>query len=308
MTSTIPLAKPFNQKALEKMGGPYGVSQKHDGVPVKISLDVDYSGLVTKVVVESRQAKPLSSCNVHATILKMGIEQCAYSNLKWPEGRYVIVAEIVHPIIHDFKDLSGIVRSETHEEHKNLHFQVFDFWHSNGPINYDTRMFAAGMLFNRPTMYNRFKLVETSWYDDIDAAVSHAEAIASIEVVEGAIIRSGADRFEPNKRSWGYQKYLKDPVVDLRVHSFEEATSECGEPLGMVGRINCYYNNNIVGVGPGKLTHDQRTSLWNIHGSSIIHSNIIAQVKYKKDDSYKALRQATFQCWRPEKEEPNEAA
>lgn len=306
MTSTIPLAKPFNQKALEKTGGPYGVSQKYDGVPVKISFDVNDIGLITWLNVQSRQGKPLVSCNVHATILKIGIEQCANSNLKWPEGKYVLVSEIIHPTIHDFKDLSGIVRSEHHEEHKNLHFQVFDFHHSKGPINYDTRMFAAGMLFARPTMYKRFKLVETSWYDDIEAAISHAEMIANIEVVEGAIIRSGADRFEPNKRSWGYQKYLKDPTVDLRVHSFEEATSESGEPLGMVGRINCYYGNAIIGVGPGKLTHIQRTLLWDLHKGNPLHSVIIAEVKYKKDPSYKALRQATFQRWREDKSEPNE--
>lgn len=306
MTSTIPLAKPFNQKALEKMGGPYGVSQKHDGVPVKITIDVDDSGIVTRLSVQSRQAKPLASCNVHSTILKMGIEQCAHSNLKWPEGRYTLVSEIVHPSITDFKDLSGIVRSEQHEEHKNLHFQVFDFHHNKGPINYDTRMFAAGMLFARPTMYQRFKLVETSWYDDVEAAIAHAEQIATTEGVEGAIIRSGSDRFEPNKRSWGYQKYLIDPTVDLRVHSFEEATSECGEPLGMVGRINCYYNNNIIGVGPGKLTHVQRTLLWELHKDSIIRSTTIAEVKYKEDPSYTALRQPTFQRWREDKSEPNE--
>lgn len=305
-TSTIPLAKPFNRKALENMGGPYGVSQKHDGVPVKISFVIDDFGLITSLVVQSRQGKPLQSCNVHATLLKMGIEQCAYGGLKWPAGLFSIVSEVVHPTIKDFKDLSGIVRKGAHDEHKNLEFKVFDFYHNKGPVNYDTRMFAASLLFSRPTMYRRFQIVETSWYDDLDSAIADAEQIAAVEVIEGAIIRSGADRYEPNKRSWGYQKYLTDPTVDLRVYSFEEATTESGEPLGMVGRINCYYKDQIIGVGPGKLSHIQRTLLWELHKSTPLRSVIIAEVKYKHDPSYKALRQATFQQWRPDKVEPNE--
>lgn len=306
MTSTIPLAKPFNKTALQKMGGPYGVSQKYDGVPVKVSFDVDDIGLITRLTVESRQGKPLASCNVHAIIFKIGVEQCANSGLRWPEGKYVIVAEVTHPTIHDFKDLSGIVRSEQHDEHKRLQFNVFDFWHSNGPQDYDLRMYVADLLLKRPTMYGRFRLVPTAWYSDIEHAIEDAKALSGGYAIEGAIIRSGKDKFAPNKRSWGYQKVLTDPKVDLRVHSFEEATSEAGMPLGMVGRINCYYKDKIIGVGAGKLTHVQRTLLWDLHKDRPLYSVIIAEVKYKHDPSYAALRQPTFQQWREDKTEPNE--
>lgn len=310
--STIPLAKPFNRAALEKMGGPYGVSIKYDGVPVKVTLFVDSTGRVTETVHCSRQGKPLPVLDVHVKLLQMEISQYANTDMRWPEGTYVIVAETIHPKVPDFKDLSGIVRSHIHELAAGLRFNVFDFWHDKGPVNYDTRMYMAGLLFNRPRFgtarLSAFEPVPMRWYDDLDAAISSATAYAEAAILEGAIIRSGADRFEVGKRSWGYQKVVLDPTVDLAVHSFEEAVSADGAPLGMVGRINCYFRGEPIGVGPGKLTHDERRVLWSRWlNQRVSHvDTLIAEVKYKRDPSYNALRQPTFQRWRTDKDETNE--
>lgn len=306
--STIPLAKPFNRTALEKMGGAYGVSVKLDGVPLKFVFDVNGSD-VKVVDIRTRQDKPCPAGQVHAALLAMSIKEGAGSPMAWPDGRYTFVAEVTHPLKHDFKDLSGIVRSEQHEEHRQLIFNVFDFVHdirSGDP--YAERMFAANMLFSRSCIYDRFRVVEQSWYSEVDDAIAHAEQIASIEVVEGAIIKSGRDVWAPGKRSWGYQKVLVDPTVDLRVVGFEEAVSgKTGEPLGMVGRINCEYRGETIGVGPGKLSHTERKKVWYSYMDNPgLPDYGIAEVKYKRDESYTALRQPTFQQWRDDKTEPNE--
>ena len=84
----------------------------------------------------------------------------------------------------------------------------------------------------------------------------------------------------------------------------------------MVGRLIVSYKGLTIGVGPGRLTHGERTSLWTCreaylrteqdgHRWKELLPGRIAQIKYKADDSYDALRQPTFQHWRPEKDEPD---
>lgn len=307
--STIPLAKPFNRKAIETMGGPYGVSQKHDGVPVKLTLTVTDTGKLAQFNHCSRQGKALPSLATHMTLFIMSITSVANSAMKWPAGEYAIVAEVIHPLYPDFKDLSGIVRQQDMSDPRvqGLKFVVFDFFHDKGPADYAPRMFAANMLLSRPTAYTSFAVVDTEWYTELDDAIRAAEEIARIETVEGAILRSGKDTYRPGMRSWGYQKVLVDPTADLRVVSFEEAVSKDGVPLGMVGRINCEYKGETIGVGPGKLSHKERKDLWLRYiNQDIQRFRLIAEVKYKRDPSYTALRQPTFQRWRDDKDEPNE--
>jgi hypothetical protein len=69
----------------------------------------------------------------------------------------------------------------------------------------------------------------------------------------------------------------------------------------MVGRIIADFHGTEIGVGPGKLSHAERRKLW----VNREHNHGVATIKYKRDDSYTALRQPTFQHWRPEKTEPS---
>lgn len=85
---------------------------------------------------------------------------------------------------------------------------------------------------------------------------------------------------------------------------FEEAVDKYGKPKGMVGRLDVLYKGKVVGVGPGALTHKERKDLWESvrKGEQKI---AIAEIKYMPDDTYEALRQATFVRWRPDKETPD---
>jgi ATP-dependent DNA ligase len=124
---------------------------------------------------------------------------------------------------------------------------------------------------------------------------------------EGMVIRDANGKFEPGKRTWCYQKYVPRPTIDLRVVDFEEATTEAGEPKGMVGRVIVSYKGKEIGCGPGKLTHAERTILWNdftVWGIDCLETPI-ATIQYKEDASYEALREPTFQHWRDDKDTPD---
>jgi ATP-dependent DNA ligase len=126
---------------------------------------------------------------------------------------------------------------------------------------------------------------------------------------EGAVLHAYGKQWNPGKRCWGTQKLKGEPTIDLRVVGFEEAVSEAGEPKGMVGRINVELARadgtvEIVGVGPGKLTHEERFHLWRTRNSTKVEDmNLIAEIKYMPDATYGKLRQPTFQQWRPDKTE-----
>jgi ATP-dependent DNA ligase len=131
--------------------------------------------------------------------------------------------------------------------------------------------------------------------------------------------------FQPGKRCWGLGRYKPQPTIDLEVVSFEEAVSEAGEGLGMVGRVNVRLIREwplgeapagwkavsgdlrnlwekIVGVGPGKLTHEERTRWWNDYNVGALSAgNIYAEIKYMPDPAYEALRQPTVQRLRTDK-------
>ena len=64
------------------------------------------------------------------------------------------------------------------------------------------------------------------------------------------------------------------------------------------------YKGTEIGIGPGRLTHAERIELW-VHSQTGMFNKRMAQIKYKADDSYDALRQPTFQFWRDEKDEPD---
>ncbi len=120
---------------------------------------------------------------------------------------------------------------------------------------------------------------------------------------------------EPYKygRSWGMMRYVVHPTIDLRVVGVEEATAkkrmkflgqwyEKGDGLGAVGRIVVSYKGNEIGVGPGAMSHADRRFFWS-NQSDLVGQ--IIKIKYKRDDTYEALRQPTFVAIHPDKTTPD---
>ena len=306
MTATIMLAKGYEPN---KLRFPVMASEKLDGVPAKIHISINEgiyppSQLVSKRIiwtVQTRQGKPFPAIHQQVAALAEHLQETGCI------GTFVFVAEVTHADhIMPFKDVSGHCRRQ--EQCDELRLNVFDFYKPTleGP---DLLPFGKRIVLASALVRDMFwcKLVPQILCKD---AVELAKALIAIKVMhkdgfipEGAVIRSCHDKWEEGKRGWGYQKVVDDPTTEVWVTDFEEAISATGEPLGMVGRINAIWYDGgpgtIQGVGPGKMTHPERKLIWQDQDKYVEQW---ATVKYKRDPSYTALRQPTFQHWRPEHE------
>lgn len=308
MASTIPLAKPYTPG---KLVFPVSLSRKVDGVPVKIIIS-QTAGVISAEFV-SRQGNPLLSveelvCDFMEAYIKEGLPlPVTFVGEVYQRGN----------MDADFKETSGIVRRQ-YDQSDQLAIALFDtdtgiVGEHSGQMAYSAANFEHRLHF---LMYlKQIKLHE--WVKPIDQftvntieelesfAASHATAFPK---AEGMVARSYTDEWAPGKRTWGYQKVVVDPMIDLRIVGFEEGL---GKNANAVGRIIALYKGEKIGVGPGKLSYEERAQLWNLYVNGMFidsDANVdigIAQIKHKADDSYDALRQPTFQCWRPDKDEPD---
>ena len=315
--STIPLAKGFSEKHLN---WPVLISIKYDGVPVRI--DIDHYGNYT---CRTRQGKPVSSVS---TLVQEFVDRYVNDDGDTPLP-VTFVGEVVQHDNHfaDFKVTSGIVRKQEDQSHR-LAIALFECDIVETFIGRHEWMedWVSGL-------HGRVHVVPQIAVENMDQLVQHQQEFNRLfPQAEGLVARNHDDPFAPGKRSWGYQKVLNEPTIDLRIVGVEEAIDQHGQPKGMAGRLVASYKGNRIGIGPGRLTHAERVELWEqykqvaeccccgdpIEGHSIGsgHSpvsmadyyefpNSIAQIKYKKDDSYDALRQPTFQFWRDDKETPD---
>jgi len=292
MGSTIPLAKGLD---LSKMTFPALLSEKFDGVPVLVR----YDGF--NITTQTRQGKPLPSVQFIMNDLEV---RCRATE----QGAFEFVGEVIQidSPRAPFRETGGIVRRQ--EPQHGLCVMVFD----------GTPVFKEHSNFNQRMADIHTVLSQTS-VDGIE--VVHQQMVTTQEAfefnfgrfteanpdAEGMVLRSMSDVYEPGKRQWGYQKVLNEPTLDLEVVGFEEAVcGKTGAGKGMVGRVNVMYRGNIIGCGPGKMTHKERKELWDMWYNpepGAEFGTSLAEIKHKGDASYDALRQPTFQRWRTDKDE-----
>lgn len=305
--STIPLAQ--STLNLDKMDYPAGLSIKYDGVPVKIIIDVVHGSYNYAWV--SRQDKPLGG--VADDVLEFVAE--VSHDLK--DGQHVFIFETVHETHKDFKTISGLTRKK--EPQKGFQYRLFDCWTDREPDAQFLERISAGSVVVHRMNNPKFKVAEQLTVVNAEDAAGLIKRMQEKHPEEeGFILASFQRTFKPNSRHWDYQKVVVDPMADLRIIGFMEAIDQHGNPKGMVGGLVAEYKNNIIGIGPGKLTHKERTELFCMEVCSEQFGMLgapkrqwwsfpapeqarIATIKYKRDDSYDALRQPTFQHWRPER-------
>ena len=305
MTATLQLAKGYNPA---KLGDEVYVSKKLDGVPIRVDMryDGDEAGWWVDSV-KSRQDKPVPSTEFIVRYLRKTVDSALPNGVKHT-NRLTFVGEVTHEHYTDFKDVSGIVRRQ--EPQSGLILNLFDFDDGQGkPFAY--RLEAMRTVFRLARYRTEFVRIvpqHAIYKNDIepwmDQNLYHTD--------EGGVIRDAAETWQPGKRTWGYQKYVIDPTIDLRIVGLEEAVDQYGKPMGMAGRVIASYKGRNIGVGPGKLTHKERKDLWEAYNKmKLLFSNHkeplfkIACIKYKRDPSYDDLRQPTFQHWRYDKDEPD---
>ena len=247
--ATIPLAQSkFN---IGKLDFPVLVSRKFDGVPIRIDVVQEYEGDFS-VAVRSRQGKEVKSTD---WVVQALIDELMENGLDLSHPT-TIIAEVTHTIFTDFKDISGVVRRQ--EPQPNLVLNIFDFTQfEHTPQAYGDRMAIIADYTDRVVDFEQY----------LDAEQLEARLAEGYGDWEGLIVRDASDTFEPGSRKSSYQKYVLDPTIELRVLYFEEALSKKDEngvqhPLGMVGRIVARYKGREIGIGPGKLTHQERIDLW----------------------------------------------
>lgn len=302
--ATIPLATPFN---LNKLPGTVMVSEKFDGVPIRVRKERDGTLIST-----TRPGEPTTRSVEHlvaeaANILPAGSE---------------IVFEVQHPTEKRFKKVSGMVRKDA--PRPELYGVVFDFAYLGYEnFAYHQRLGAVGCLLGPPVGRPLRRLMWTMWEKGrLDEAKEYERGRSDTpeKYFEGWVVADPDKPYEPGKRQPGYQKLVIEPTVDLNIWGYIEAVDKAGGLKGMVGGLVAEYQDGYIGVGPGKMKHDERTKIFEeLTAEKMVGlpgkpnqvwwrfvAPRLAEIKHKRDPSYDALRQPTFQHWRDDKTEPNE--
>jgi len=302
--STIPLAKGFKP---EKLKYPVLLSEKLDGVPIAVTITVSGDGTpVLPATIKTRQGEDRPAAR---SIVNEYVSMNLHFFQGFP-GTHTLVGELYQTgdPHAPFKDTSGIARRQV-DAGNALSLGIFDYFWDKGDIRYYGRM-TYWDTKSKDTDYVH-GITAMTVYDEEELMEYFETFMRDNPRAEGMVARSCDDTFNPGKRSWGYQKMLHEPTIDLRIVGFEEAVDKYGAKKGMVGRLVAQYGDQKIAVGPGKLTHKEREELWWLYRRKISEQNGvytdlgIAQIKYKKDDSYDALRQPTFQHWRDDKSTPD---
>ncbi|QPC44946.1 hypothetical protein HW532_20935 [Kaustia mangrovi] len=292
----------------DKMAFPALLSEKLDGVPVRL---VRGHG---KGLALTRQGEEITSIKHITDFYEEHLSYCPGVELV---GELYIRGE-------SFKDISGKVRAK--KPSADLVMYVFDMFPNYGDDEqyrnapYRKRMEAtkivlediAGKIGMAPEDMP-IQLIPYIVVEDEEAALLAHEAIMRANPnAEGSVVHSATKPFQPGKRCWGTQRLKPTPTIDLEIVGFCEAQDEAGKPLGMVGRVIAAMHQLQedgtlarvqIGVGPGKLTHKERKALWLDYKAGAFRRGQIAEIKYMRDEAYDALRQPTFQRWRPDKVE-----
>jgi ATP-dependent DNA ligase len=314
LTKTIQLAQSKYTPA--KLGEEVYLSEKLDGVPVRFDFRVNMVGNgVDLITMRTRQDEFPNSCQFILAKLMQRINaflvvRDATTQKTWAHSTMTLIGEVTHEDYTAFKDISGVVRRQTPQS--GLILNLFDFNTSLATLPFAKRLFLMQTMIPMNTQEVR-RIVQVACHKkDIDGLFD--AFMAQKPSAEGMIVRDANGKFEPGKRTWCYQKLLRKPTIDLYVTGFEEATTEAGEPKGMVGRVLVSYKGTEIGCGPGKLTHAERTELWQewtqwqaaiASGYKTTKWRRMACIQYKEDASYGALREPTFQHWRDDKETPD---
>ena len=286
------LAKDVDYRRMAKRG--CYLSEKIDGVP----------GIFERgKPVLSRQGKPILSVPHIDDVIQ------SYLN---DDLAPVVVGELYVPG-KPFKVSSGVIRRQTPQLEEDIKLHIWDVYFPNEPdLGFHARvvkaspwirqLLRASPLIEEPQVV--WTLPETA-KDAEEIVLRYFDALVMDRPYrpEGVIIRTHDEPYKLG-RSWGLMRYVEKPTIDLEVLAFEEATANKkmtflgeefrkGDGLRAVGKIFVRYNHEIVGVGPGCMTHTERRDYF-LNPDKLIGK--IIKIQYKRDESYKALRQPTFVC------------
>lgn len=304
------LAKNYDPKHADKFLPGY-MQVKYDGVPLTF-IRPDGDDKVITLTRQNEEAKSVPHLLEQAKVILPRIKGASFTAECLVPGR-------------SFKESSGIIRRQTPdaETAQAIGF-IFDanleghhketYYIRITQIEKAVPIVKMAFDLHNPDKQFPFVVAPYTKVETIEQVEAHYKVLLELNGpdLEGAMIHKINKPFTPGKRAWGMCRYKPQPTIDLEIESFEEAVSEDGTGLGMLGRVNVHLRrqgrpDSVVGVGPGKLTHAERVALWRdavTDGHRVFPKvTTLAEIKYMPDPSYDALRQPTIQRLRTDKTE-----
>lgn len=279
-SETILLAKNWDEKRF--VDGSF-VSEKFDGVPALVN---NYGAL-------TRQGEKIQS-----------IEHICTEVLERTSSRWGLVGELWIPN-KDFAYIGGKVRGHDNCEDLILMvYDVIDYLKPDSPYAERIKPFLdyvpwAGSSIQSVYTTKLGVLNASGLPLDKQGVLSRITEVRTQPKAEGIIIRSPDHVFKASHRSWGLMRWKHAETVDLRIVDVSEAFKKDGSPTGMVGSFEVLYNGYLCSVGAGKLKHAERKQIWSNQDEYL---NKTIEILYKPDNTYKGLREPTFQRFRPDKD------
>lgn len=286
--ATIMLATEFNIKQVEF---PCVCTEKLDGA----AADFYAKGTMKKMTVHARtrQDKTILSCQHILDYL-----------LPVMSPKEHIVCELYVPGL-SFKEIGGLSRRK--QTVPELEAHVYDYYEEGQEHReyYDRMMaFAKNIGQNVMDDDSPVKLIPATRCDTPEELLKFLEEFTLANPnAEGVVIRSlhgEHSTYMIAKRSEGLMRYKPTMTADLVVVGFEQAiNAKTKEGKGMVGRVILEYKGRTIGAGAGTMSHKERKEVWD---NAEDYIGRFAEVAYKPDPSYSALREARFYRWRPDKD------
>lgn len=290
--SAIMLAQTFTGP--KSLTLPAQLTEKLDGVP---GLFEYKNG---QIVCTSRQNKPITSvphiCRFLEKFLRPGQN---------------VMGEIYIPGM-SFKDISGLVRrKEPNADTEKLRLYIWDYTIDclDSATYYARMTMMTDALGDYLGPDDPVRVIPGHYIDTPEEFERMFNNMIRLNpTIEGVVLRAlhgPESMYRAGYRSHGMLKRKLVETADLPIQSMERAEDKHGNPLDMIGRIVCEYKaspdapTQLVGVGPGALTHEQRSDMWANYNDYI---GRVIEVKYMPDTSYSALREARFFRFRPDKD------
>jgi len=282
-------AYPISDKNRPKSGEWFSLSEKLNGIN---------GGFINGKCL-SRQGKPISGMqHIISDLEKLGLQN------------YYVNGELIRynhdniPDDENFQLTTSIVNSDSNTPKREIHFIFYEiipldeFYAGKSKLKYSERLKVykkiALKIENEKLKYIHFV---DQYYDGksqkeiqewLDWADSHNK--------EGIMLNK--DTYWEAKRNNGLLKVKTFKSCDIRCIGVEEGD---GKNSGTLGRINCDYKGNVLGVGSG-FTDEQRDYFWK-YPEEIIGK--IVTVKYKTETKNKqngvSVQFPVFVCVRKDK-------
>lgn len=226
----------------------------------------------------------------------------------WPNGVYM--GEVWAPGI-PFSDISGLFRRQkSSEETAVLQFMLFDyipldhFLDGFSPLCFDFRWIELVSRFNFHYRGGPVDLARTcvggSIHQRTMVEYVYRQQEKGLWETDGYVAKERAGTWCAGAGKGGEQIKVKDHMsVDLRVLGLEMGE---GKFSGMVGSLTCDYNGEILQVGGGKLTTQERAYYWQNKDKLV---GKIVEVHGLKGSTNGLIREPRFHRIRDDKVEPS---